>query len=262
MTNMKRYEALSALSPAGNATGAGAGGIALDPRVKLLQAIVLCGIVFMYESQTVIAALVGLLLLYARVQRVKLPSVAIVLLTTASAAVWAALVWIGAAPAALFVHYAIKFIPLSVMTLLVVRTVHVRELLLTLTALRLPRAVTLSLTVVFRCMPSIAQELRMIANAMRLRGIDASWRGLLLRPLRTAEWIVAPLLIRGLKLSDELAMAALTRGAEHPGQATSLRELRLGRAELAAALLTLAALLALWAAEAAGLAQWERGWLA
>ncbi len=200
--------------------------IQIDPRVKLMQSILLCSLVFAYQSWLTLVVLFCLLAGYMWMLHVRSAILHLTLCFVAVFAIWGALTWFKLHAASIFFFYALKFIPLSAMTIIILRTVSVREIMLTLSGLRIPRAVIVSAAVAFRCLPSFIQEFRMIVDSMRLRGIAGTPTQILLHPLRTAEWIVIPLLIRGLKMNEELAMAALTRGADSPGPKTSLLDLR------------------------------------
>ena len=58
----------------------------------------------------------------------------------------------------------------------------------------------------------------MIRNTMDIRGIgDTVWKQLI-HPLATIEYILIPLLMRCLKVTDELAASGTTRGLELEGK--------------------------------------------
>ncbi|NTV63423.1 MAG: energy-coupling factor transporter transmembrane protein EcfT, partial [Oscillochloris sp.] len=75
----------------------------------------------------------------------------------------------------------------------------------------------------------------------RLRGVSLTVFGFLRQPRLTLECALVPLLMRSLRIADELAASAATRGIEHPGERSSLRPLRLRVADGAVMALMLAA---------------------
>ncbi len=80
--------------------------------------------------------------------------------------------------------------------------------------MRLPQAVTIPLVVMFRYIPTLRIEYRQIRSTMDIRGIsDTVWKRVS-HPLATIEYILIPLLMRCLKVTDELAASGTTRGLE------------------------------------------------
>ena len=63
-------------------------------------------------------------------------------------------------------------------------------LIAALNKMKIPRAATLSLTVMFRFMPTLSEEYRHIRESQKIRGIGASLTGVLRHPLQTAECMV------------------------------------------------------------------------
>ncbi len=102
------------------------------------------------------------------------------------------------------------------------------EMIAALQKMHIPKAVIIPLAVGLRFMPSISKEFSAIRDAMRLRGISlASWNTLA-HPVITAECVLVPLLIRSMKISDELGASATARGIDNPGPRTCLRQLHFG----------------------------------
>ena len=71
------------------------------------------------------------------------------------------------------------------------------------------------------------QEYAGIRDTMRMRGIEASFPASLLHPLRATEFVLVPILMRCLKVADELAASAVSRGIESRASRTSVRDVRL-----------------------------------
>jgi energy-coupling factor transporter transmembrane protein EcfT len=99
------------------------------------------------------------------------------------------------------------------------------ELIAALQKLHIPKAVIIPLAVGLRFMPSISKEFSAIRDAMRLRGISLASLNTLAHPIITAECVLVPLLIRSMKVSDELGASTTARGIDNPGPRTCLRQL-------------------------------------
>lgn len=103
-----------------------------------------------------------------------------------------------------------KMAPTIAMGVYFVNSTTLGELLASLQKLRVPTAVTIPLAVVFRFLPTIAQESGKIKDSMYLRGIRPS------NPIAYMEYRMVPLLISVTKIGDELSAAALTKGLGSP----------------------------------------------
>ena len=103
--------------------------------------------------------------------------------------------------------------------------------------LRLPQAVTIPLVVMFRYIPTLRIEYRQIRSTMDIRGIsDTVWKRVC-HPLATIEYILIPLLMRCLKVTDELAASGTTRGLELECKRYALRPIRFAWPEIVVSLL-------------------------
>ena len=103
--------------------------------------------------------------------------------------------------------------------------------------MRLPQAVTIPLVVMFRYIPTLRIEYRQIRSTMDIRGIsDTLWKRVS-HPLATIEYILIPLLMRCLKVTDELAASGTTRGLELECKRYALRPIRFAWPEIVVSLL-------------------------
>lgn len=89
-----------------------------------------------------------------------------------------------------------------------------------------------SITVILRFFPTIAEEFRSIKSAMLVRGIPLNVKNSIIHPAATTEFVLVPLISRLSIVSDELSAAALTRGIEAPQDRTSYYELKIGVLDL------------------------------
>lgn len=108
----------------------------------------------------------------------------------------------------------LKLVPIAMVGIWALRTIHMDDFIVALQRMRFPQAVTISLVVMFRYIPTLKIEYRMIRNTMSIRGIsDTVWKQIM-HPVATIEYILIPLLMRCLKVTDELAASGTTRGLE------------------------------------------------
>ena len=96
---------------------------------------------------------------------------------------------------------------------------------------------TIPLVVMFRYIPTLRIEYRQIRSTMDIRGIsDTVWKRVC-HPLATIEYILIPLLMRCLKVTDELAASGTTRGLELECKRYALRPIRFAWPEIVVSLL-------------------------
>lgn len=83
-----------------------------------------------------------------------------------------------------------------------------------------PTAIILGLLVIFRFFPTIKTELKEVVQSMKNRQL-VGIKEIIFHPLTTIEYVLVPLLLRCLQIADQLAVSAVTRGAEAPGKRSS-----------------------------------------
>lgn len=101
------------------------------------------------------------------------------------------------------------------------------RLIASLNRMKLPKAATLSLAVLFRFMPTLSQEYRSIRDAQKFRGIGSSFWETIKHPFLTIEYILIPMMIRTSKVADELSASAQVRGMKLEGECNSFYEVKL-----------------------------------
>ncbi|AGC46612.1 transmembrane component of energizing module of ECF transporter [Myxococcus stipitatus DSM 14675] len=117
-----------------------------------------------------------------------------------------------------FLAFAVlKFSSPALLVLYLVRLEDLSAVIQALERLRFPRQVTLPLAVAIRFVPSLQYEYASIRDAMRLRGVAPTLRRFYAYPAQTLELTVIPLLMRAVRISEELSISALTRGMEREG---------------------------------------------
>ena len=114
-------------------------------------------------------------------------------------------------------------------------------LIAALNQMKIPRAATLSLTVLFRFMPTLAEEYRHIRESQKIRGLGVSAVNVLCHPFLTAECILVPMLIRTSKVADELSASVQVRGMKLGGAYSSYRKAEAGGRDIVLMILGTAA---------------------
>lgn len=126
----------------------------------------------------------------------------------------------------------------------IIKKKNLSEITTALERCKLPKEIILSTTVTLRYFPSIRNDFLTIVDAMKLKGIDTSWRGALFHPLRMLECIIVPMLFRSLKTSEEFSCAALVKGIENQGRRSSYFDVRIKRIDLVFSLTAILLLIA------------------
>lgn len=142
----------------------------------------------------------------------------------------------------------LKLVPIVMVGRWVLKTTQMDDLIVAFQKMKMPQSVIIPFVVTVRYMPTLAAEYRMIRNTMAIRGICDTWWKKLLHPMATVEFILIPLLMRCLKVTDELAASGSTRGLEKEETRHAIHPVRWGGKETiaaAAAVLFLAALVLL-----------------
>lgn len=121
-----------------------------------------------------------------------------------------------------------KVMPCALLAAVIVSTTHVNEFMSALSRMRIPRSVTIPLSVMLRYVPAIREDWRFIKDAMRMRGVNPTFAGFLRRPATTVECLYVPLMMSASDVADELSMAAVARGIENPAPRTCLVHIEFG----------------------------------
>lgn len=119
---------------------------------------------------------------------------------------------------------------------IILKTTKVNEFLSAMNRVHAPKKLVIPLAVMLRYIPTIQEDWRFIKDAMRLRDVSPSLKGLLTHPGMTVECIYVPLMMAASKAADELSIASITRGIENPKPRTCLVQIRMGPADAAAIL--------------------------
>ena len=202
-------------------------GVHIDPRTRLF-AVIICGVLIFTVNKAGLIILLTYMAIYLSVQGMPIKSVKYLLSFAVLYGLQYAIGAYATGAAAIFgfmAFFVARFIPVA-MAASSLSAVSPGELIAALQKLRLPKAVIIPLAVGLRFMPCIAREFSAIRDAMHLRGISPVSFHALAHPAMTMECIYVPLLMRSMKISDELAASASARGIDNPGVRTCLRQLR------------------------------------
>lgn len=214
----------------------------IDPRVKLIQIVVAALCLFRISSPS--GVLCEVLLFVGCLLWIRKPFAALRLGVTfviIDVFYMAVLTWRVPLPVERFAFILHRLCPTVGIALLALATMTVSELIAGLNRLHCPREVTLALAVALRFIPTIRQELRQIRDAARTRGIAFNFWGFLCHPAVMTEYLLVPFLMRSLRVGDELAAAAVTRGIENPAPRTERIPLKLTATDMVYAIVVLGA---------------------
>lgn len=122
----------------------------------------------------------------------------------------------------LFLCYMVtQFAPTMIMVWYCISTTKINEFMAAMNRMCLPQGLTISIAVMMRFFPTLAEEYRSIRDAMRMRGIGFGGGKL----LKMVEYRLVPLLFSCISIGDELSAAAVTRGLGAPVKRTNVCEI-------------------------------------
>ncbi len=144
----------------------------------------------------------------------------------------------------MFTDVAERLVPTFVIAMWAIDTTETSLLIPALQRMHIPKGFVISLTVVFRFIPTVRYEFWYIRSAMKLRGIGLSWKRFFRHPVKMMEYGLVPLLMRSMKIAEDLAASALTRGLDRENERTSLRDVRLRPYDLVGSMVFVAIIVA------------------
>ena len=120
-----------------------------------------------------------------------------------------------------FSYTSSRMLPILIMGYYTIASTKVSEFISAMEKSNVPKEIIIPLSVVFRYIPSIIEEIKSITNAMKMRGFGLTVKSFK-NPLKLIEFYMVPILISAVKTSDELSAASLTRGLSNPKKRTHL----------------------------------------
>lgn len=137
-----------------------------------------------------------------------------------------------------FSYTVSRMLPIFMMGYYTITTTKVSEFIASMEKSGVPRNIIIPVSVVFRYIPSVYEEIRSITDAMKMRGFGLTVKSLK-SPLKMIEFYMIPILISAIKTADELSAASLTRGLSNPEPRTHLLEVGLNKLDYALLAVTL-----------------------
>lgn len=131
-----------------------------------------------------------------------------------------------------FSYTASRMLPILMMGYYTIKTTKVSEFIASMEKNNIPQDIIIPLSVVFRYIPSVFEEIKSITNAMKMRGFGLNMKSLK-NPLKLIEFYMIPILISAVKTADELSAASLTRGLSNPEPRTHLLEVKFTKLDYA-----------------------------
>ncbi len=209
----------------------------LDPRTSGL-AVVLLGITAMFMNKAltahIIFAVAAIYLLCSKAVKACLVYVSIYLLITVlsmnvesieNTSIMLLVVSLG--------YFVQKLTVLIMMGQFFARTARIPDVLTALQQMKMPDALAVPLIVALRFFPTIREDYHSLRDSLRLRNVRVSPVMILVRPVKTIEYLFVPILRKSVRVSDELAASALVRGFEHMKDQTILFPLKFGKTDIA-----------------------------
>ena len=121
---------------------------------------------------------------------------------------------------------------------------NLSEITTALERCRLPKGIILSISVMFRNFASLKEDFFTISDAMKLKGIDTSRKGIVRHPLCLLEYIFVPMLFRSLRTAEEFSCAALVKGIENKNRRSSYFDVRIRKKDIIISVIAVAMLIA------------------
>lgn len=139
-------------------------------------------------------------------------------------------------------YMAQKFVVLALLGISLSKLASMQDLLAALQAMGAPQAVLIPCMVVLRFFPTIRRDASHLMESLKTRRVLAGGGYAFRHPALTCELLVVPLLMRSVRVSDELAASALVRGLGGETRPTMLHPLSFGARDAVVTALTLASI--------------------
>lgn len=110
-----------------------------------------------------------------------------------------------------FIMIMIRVYPIMLLLELFVKRIPVNELMYSLERMHMPKSVLIPIMVIYRYVPTILKEIKMIRAGIKMRGLGCRMK----HPasiINAANYYMTALISRSEKLSDELSAAAICKG--------------------------------------------------
>ena len=128
----------------------------------------------------------------------------------------------------IFSYTMLRMFPILIMGYYTVVSTKVSEFIASMEKSHIPRTIIIPISVIFRYIPSVIEEIKSITNAMKMRGFGLTYKSFK-SPLKLIEFYMIPILISAVKTADELSAASLTRSLSNPVKRTHLIDVKFNK---------------------------------
>jgi energy-coupling factor transport system permease protein len=116
--------------------------------------------------------------------------------------------------------------------------IRLGELIGVLNKFNIPKGLIVGIAVIFRFIPTVTHEIQSVNQTMGQRGLGIGIKNIIFHPIRTVEYAMVPLVIRSITISEELSVAAMSKGMELKGTRTSAFDIAFKKSDAGILLLT------------------------
>lgn len=134
-----------------------------------------------------------------------------------------------------------RIIPFMMLGSAIKEQKNLSEITTALEKCRLPKGVILSIAVMLRHFTSLSEDFFTIVEAMKLKGIGTSWKGIIFHPLRMLEYLLVPMLFRSLHKAEEFSCAALVKGIENTNCRSAYFDVKIRKKDILFSVITIMA---------------------
>ena len=191
-----------------------------DPRTHLVTLLIATIFVFTIHQQQQLHFLMAISILYVFIEKGLRRAISFLIAYVVVSALVQLLSY-GAGGIAAAMYLFVRMMPLFAIGN-VLATSPASTLLYVSDKMKFPRNVVIMVCILLRFSSMIYEEISSIRQGIRARGLLPHWYSIFLHPVQSYECFVLPLIIRGLKLSNELTCAAEFRGIESKCQRSSI----------------------------------------
>ena len=114
-----------------------------------------------------------------------------------------------------------QFAPVMITVWYCISTTRISEFMAAMNRMHAPQGLSISIAVMMRFFPTLAEEYRSIRDAMKIRGIQFGGG----KASKMVTYRLIPLLFSSISIGDELSAAAITRGLGAPVRRTNVCEI-------------------------------------
>jgi energy-coupling factor transport system permease protein len=136
------------------------------------------------------------------------------------------------------VTFLVRLIIIVVSTSIVTLTTRFEDFIALMKKLHFPYALILAVSISFRFIPTLMKELETVIDAQQARGLDLE-KGSFLQKIKKRIPLMIPMLVGGIRHSENLAIAILVRGFGASKNRASLYDIKMSRVDYTALALIL-----------------------